>query len=194
MKAKSSVTIYKQIILFTLFFLFLVSLKAQKHNNEIVINGQVSIGSDATRPGLGGFVEALYGTGKSAQFSFTAGVFVFHGQPRLKPGVVTQVIPFQIGYKQNFKKFFLQPQAGYGALNGKIPLNGDVSRPSLGAFFYGLKLGGDFKKIKFGISFQQTEALLNNFKFSACRNFLNQYEVILFPGRFICIFCKSVWV
>lgn len=91
----------KHIFLFSLSFFFLINLKAQKHNNEIVINGQASIGSDATRPGLGGFLEALYGTGKSAQLSFTAGVFVFHGRPYYNPNMEFKVIPFQIGYKKN---------------------------------------------------------------------------------------------
>ncbi len=84
---------------------------------------------------------------------------MFHGQPRYKPNVVTQVIPFQIGYKHNFKSFSIQPQAGFGALNGKININGDVSRPSVGALLYGLKLGFDLKKINLGLSFQQTQAI-----------------------------------
>ena len=150
---------FKHVSSLSLLLLPFLHVSAQKYHNEIVLNAQASIGSDETRPCLGGFVEGLYGIGKSAQLSLTVGMFIFHGQARFKPNVVTQIIPLQIGYKQNFKKFFLQPQAGFGGLNGKIQKNGDVSRPSVGALFYGFKLGGDFKKFKFGISFQQTNAV-----------------------------------
>ena len=163
---------FKYIFLCCLCFFFFLVSKAQKHNNEIVVNGQASVSSGQTRIGLGGFLEGLYGTGKSAQLSFTTGIFVFHGRPYYNPDVVTQIIPFQIGYKQNFKKFFLQPQAGYGALNGKIETNGDISRPSIGTFLYGLKVGFNLKRIKVGLSFQQvtaTESLPS--KISGDKNF-----------------------
>ena len=150
---------FKSMILSCLLLFSLVKAQGQKHNNQVIINGQASIPSGQLRPGLGGFLEGLYGTGKLAQLSFTAGVFVFHGRPRYKPNTVTTAIPFQIGYKQNFKSFFLQPQAGFGALNGKIDITGDVSKPSVPAFFYGLKLGFGFKKINAGISFQQVQAI-----------------------------------
>ena len=135
------------------------SASAQKHKSQLSVNLQGSVGSDATRPGVGGFIEYSYGIGKASCISLTAGVHVFHSTPRSEDKTTTRLIPFQVGYKQNFHKFFIQPQIGIGALNGKIISHSDVLRPSITALYYGLNTGFDIKKFIIGISFQQVQGI-----------------------------------
>lgn len=59
-----------------------------------------------------------------------------------------------VGYKQKLEKFYVEPQIGYGEYGGKIKFSGDYARPSVGAFFWAVGAGYDFKRIDIGIRYQ----------------------------------------
>jgi hypothetical protein len=72
------------------------------------------------------------------------------------------LIPFLIGYKQNIHNFFIEPKIGLGELAGKIPLNGDYSRPSVAAIFGGLSAGYTINRFNVTLNFQTVQGIENS--------------------------------
>ena len=150
-------------IYFSLFlFMSFESANAQKGNNSVSINAEATIPSFQDDHGFGGFAKGLYGVGGSAQLTLSIGFSKFRSNDSVDAGKVeTSLIPFLFGYKQNIKKFFIEPKIGLGELGGKIPLGGDYSRPSITALFGGLSTGYAFHRLSIGIAFLASRGIDN---------------------------------
>lgn len=152
----------KKIIVFAFFMLLIFTLNAQKGNNILCVNGEAAVLSQSGALGGGLNVKGLYGIGKYGQLSATIGFTVFNtnNSMNLKNSRV-RFIPFFIGYRQNIKHFFVEPQAGIGELGGKTDMDGDYSRPSVAAIFGALGVGYHIKKLNFGLRFQSAHGIEN---------------------------------
>jgi hypothetical protein len=58
------------------------------------------------------------------------------------------------GYKHLLKRFYIEPQAGYGEIGGRVDIGGDYARPSNGAFIWAIGTGYQWKRIDIGIRYQ----------------------------------------
>lgn len=95
-----------------------VGLKALKGENSGNINGHASIAITQADKEFGFYLNFLYGIGKSARLTFSAGVFKFNtGNPEKFGQKTTRLFPCQIGYKQNIRKFFIGSRIGACADN-----------------------------------------------------------------------------
>jgi hypothetical protein len=152
-----SVADMKKCSLITLFLLLnCISVNAQKGRNQFNIAAEVSVPVYQNDRGWGVFGKGMYGVGHSAQLTLMAGVSTFKSKNSIEQNRNTiRMIPVLVGYKRNIKKVYIEPQAGYGELGGKVNIGGDYSRPSVGAFFWAVGAGYDHKKIIAGIRFQQ---------------------------------------
>lgn len=135
------------------------ALKAQKGANEVKVLAEVGLPPKDYNPGLGGQVKFLYGVGKGGQVGLTTGFTTFHfkttpvGSAQKKTNSIT-TIPVLLGYRQHIGGFYLEPQAGYGALNGRIDIGGDWARPSVGAFYWSAGAGYAHKRLEVGVRYQ----------------------------------------
>ena len=130
-------------------------LNAQKGRNQVNLAIEASAPVFQNVGGFGGFIKGMYGVARSAQLSLMLGVSGFKEENSMDQSTTnTRLIPVLAGYKQNFKKFYIEPQAGYGELAGKITTD-DFARPSVGAFFWAIGAGYDHRRISAGIRFQQ---------------------------------------
>ena len=147
MSGSSTACIMKCIFTTTLLFLIL-TIHAQKGRNQLNIIGETSIPVFQNDHGWGISAKGMYGVGRSAQITLTAGFTVLKTKNTVEHSKTnTRMIPVLLGYKYNYRKFFIEPQAGYGELGGKIESGGDYARPSVGAFYWALGAGYDHKKI-----------------------------------------------
>jgi hypothetical protein len=150
-------------VCFSFLLITIVSLtsKAQKGNNKLSINVEAAIANDVFGPGF--FGKYAYGIGKSSQLTFSAGITAF-GTGLAKPEYhVTKTIPFLVGYKYNFNRFFVEPQIGIGTLNGKVDIGGDVARPSVAAAYGGIGAGYYFNsKLNIGVRFLAANGIENS--------------------------------
>lgn len=143
-----------------------VAVQAQKGNNQFNVLAEVGIPPKDYNPGVGGYLQFLYGIGQSGQVGLTTGIMKFSekkapiGADREPTKLYT--IPVLVGYRQHLKSFYLEPQVGYGALNGKIDIGGDWSRPSVGAFYWAMGAGLDFKKLTIGVRYQSAHGAENS--------------------------------
>lgn len=146
------------LLLVTIFSLY---SKAQKGNNELSINVEAAINNDVFGPGI--FGKYAYGIGKSSELTFRVGITAF-STVFVKPDYhVTNTIPFLAGYKYNFNRFFVEPQIGIGALNGKVDIGGDIARPSVAAAYAGIGAGYAFhSKLNIGIRFLAANGIENS--------------------------------
>jgi hypothetical protein len=153
----------KQIVSLVLFILAFLSLGAQKGNNGLTINGEITVPVYQNDQGFGLFVKGLYGIGKSAQLTFSGGVSKFNAKNSIEnKNETTRLVPFYLGYKQNISKFYIEPKIGFGEMGGKITSDGDYSRPSVAAIFGGLGAGYTLKRFHAGISFQTAHGIENS--------------------------------
>ena len=130
-------------------------VNAQKGKNQVNMAVEAAVPVFQNVGGIGGFIKGMYGIGRSAQLSLMIGVAGFKEKNSIDHSTTnTRLIPVLAGYKQSLHKFYLEPQAGYGELAGKITTD-DFARPSVGAFFWALGGGYDHKRINAGIRFQQ---------------------------------------
>ncbi|MCU7548580.1 hypothetical protein OCK74_05600 [Chitinophagaceae bacterium LB-8] len=144
----------KQLILLTLFIFVYACLNAQKGNNGLSINGEVTVPFYQNDQGFGFFMKGLYGIGKSAQLTASIGVSKFKNRNSIESKEVkTRLIPFLVGYQQNIRKFYIEPKIGIGEMGGRILSDGDYARPSVVAVFGGLGAGYRIKRFNAGISF-----------------------------------------
>jgi len=149
--------------LVVLVFIFVSSVSmAQMGNNMLSINGETAIPVFQNDLGFGFYFKGLYGVGKSAQLTLSAGVSKFNSKNSIETGkTTTRLIPFLFGYKQNIKRFFVEPRIGIGELGGKESLNGDYARQSVAAMFGGLNAGYTIKRLSFGINFLTAHGIEN---------------------------------
>ena len=130
---------------------------AQQGNNQIRILAEVSVGEDAVQAGYGGYIKFLYGVGSSAQVTLTAGVKKSNEVARYKNTI--RAVPVLLGYKQNLRRFYAEPQAGFGELGGRHDIGGDWARPSRGALFWALGAGYNFNRLDLGLRYQAADAV-----------------------------------
>jgi hypothetical protein len=153
---------YKHFVFFILFNLLLLNIKAQKNNNALSLNFENAIPIFKNDGGFGFFVKGLYGIGASGQLTLSGGVSKFNSKNSIgNEKTTTRLIPFLFGYKQNIRKFFVEPKIGFGELGGKILINGDYSRPSVAAIFGGLGAGVTINRFNIGINFLTANGIEN---------------------------------
>jgi len=142
------------------------SLYAQKGNNQIGLISEV-IFPTVGDVGGSGYIKGAYGIGTQGQMTLQVGVskfktddyrFVFENTMTQGDKTKVRLVPVLLGYKQFFNQFYIEPQAGYGELGGKIDEGGDWIRPSVGAFYWAAGAGYQFNKIGVGIRYQSAHA------------------------------------
>jgi len=135
---------------------------AQKGDNKLSVNGEAAIPIFQNDMGFGFYFKGLYGIGKSAQLTLSAGVSKFNSKNSVeKEKTTTRVVPFLFGYKHNIQRFFIEPGIGIGELGGKESINGDYARQSVAAMFGGLKAGYTIKRLSVGFNFLTAHGIEN---------------------------------
>lgn len=136
---------------------------AQKGNNALSVNGEITIPFFQNDRGFGLSLKEMYGLGKSGQLTLSAGISKFNSKNSVGTGkVTTRLVPFLLGYKYNFKeRFYIEPKLGIGELGGKMPINGGFSRPSVAALFGGLGVGYQINRVTFGVNFLTVKGMEN---------------------------------
>ena len=99
--------------------LITVSSFGQKGKNYLGVGGDLSLPTSDFgtyfKTGMGGYVKAILGVGKSGAVTFTTGYSSFKEAGDWTDFIGTQaVVPLLIGYRHNFNSFFVEPQIGYG--------------------------------------------------------------------------------
>src|SRR5215470_6480378 len=124
---------------------------AQKGKNFIGVGADLSLpmgdfGDDFKR-GMGGYVKAMLGVGQSGAVTFTIGYSGFKEIADFDETTSTAVIvPFLIGYRHNFNRFFVEPQLGYALYPYKHNSAEDGFYTTTGsAFNWALNAGYMFK-------------------------------------------------
>jgi hypothetical protein len=146
----------KSIFLFLLILFTNAVVNAQKGRNQVNLVAEATVPVYQNDRGFGGFIKGMYGIGKSAQLTLTTGISRFRSKNSIEQiATNTRLIPVLAGYKQNFHKFYIEPQAGYGDLGGKVNTGGDYARPSVAAFFWAIGGGYDHNRVNIGLRFQQ---------------------------------------
>lgn len=137
-------------------------LFAQQKGNQIGIIAEGALPQNGNT-GFGGFIKGAYDISKRGQITLQAGVSKFKIEPRLvfentlftrSEKTQVRLIPALVGYKHHFNHFYIEPQAGYGELGGKIDQGGDWIRTSVGAFFWAAGAGFQINKIDIGARYQ----------------------------------------
>jgi len=137
-------------------FNYLHYFTCTKGGNQLNLEAEATVPIYQTDRDAGGFIKGMYGVARSAQLTLMTGVSGFRSKKTIEQITTnTRLIPVLAGYKQNFHKFYIEPQAGYGELGGKINSGGDYARPSVAAFFWAIGAGYDYNKINIGLRFQQ---------------------------------------
>lgn len=153
----------KQMTYLALASLAFLNLHAQKGKNEVSINAEATVPVFQNDHGFGLFVKGFYGVGRSAQLTASVGVSKFKNQNSIEvKEVKTRLIPFYLGYKQNFRRLYIEPRIGIGEMGGRIEMDGDYSRPSVAALFGGVEAGYHIKRVDVGINFQTVHGLENS--------------------------------
>jgi hypothetical protein len=151
----------KTIVFLLAALLFYASSFGQKGNNQIGVGADISIPTSDFgsyfKTGLGGYVKALLGVGKSGQVSFTGGYTSFKaaGGVPLKIGIA----PLLIGYRANFNGFYLEPQIGYAILNAQFNGGDELGymTDAGGNLMWAAGIGYVFnKKFELGARYQST--------------------------------------
>jgi hypothetical protein len=151
-------TMPKHFLLSIFSFYIATALFAQKGRSQLNLEVETPVPIYQTERGFGGFIKGMYGLGRSAQLTLMTGISGFRSRRSIEQTITnTRLIPVLAGFKQNFQKFYIEPQAGYGELGGKINIGGDYARPSVGAFFWAIGAGYDHKRINIGLRFQQAQ-------------------------------------
>ncbi|CAN5157885.1 hypothetical protein BH09BAC2_BH09BAC2_13570 [soil metagenome] len=153
---------YRKVLFFILFSTICFDINAQKGENMLSLNGEVTIPVFQYHRGFGFFLKDSYGISKSGQLTLSAGVSKFTSNNSIATGnIITRLVPFLFGYKQNIHKFFFEPKIGIGELGGKILDNGDYQRPSVAAMFVGIGAGYTVKRFNPGINFLSAYGIEN---------------------------------
>ncbi|MEO6490698.1 MAG: hypothetical protein ABIO04_12215 [Ferruginibacter sp.] len=151
----------KQVLFLILLNILCFETYAQKGLNNLSINGEATLPYFQNDQGMGFFLKGLYGIGRNGQLILSAGISRFNSNTSKETNITTRVIPFLLGYKRNFQKFFIESKIGIGELGGKISKAGDLQRPSIAAVFGGLAAGYTIKRFNFGINFLTAHGIEN---------------------------------
>ncbi len=130
-------------------------VKSQSIKNQFQVIGEVAIPIEDYGPGLGGQLKWLCRLGPAGQLTISAGYSGFRSSDKSVGGkrASLRLIPFMAGYRRNIDRFFVEPQAGYGELGGRVDIGGDYARPSVGAFFWALGAGYSLKRLDVGVRY-----------------------------------------
>lgn len=131
--------------------------RAQKGVNAVKVLAEVGFPLQEYNPGAGVQVKFLYGVGRAGQIGLTAGFTTLVSREPVvggdfEPSRLT-TIPVLLGYRHHMKAFYLELQAGYGALNGKVDIGGDWARHSVGAFYWSAGAGFEHKRLEVGVRY-----------------------------------------
>ena len=158
-------------------FLIMQASHAQKGNNQISIGPEVDlpIGSfgDAYSVGFGGTIKGLYGIGSAGQVTLTTGYLHFKGKSGTTNGYsfagqTFSIIPYLVGYRHNFKPWYVEPQLGLASYNTKA----GSFKFSETRFTYGLGAGYMMNNLDLGLRLQShTGATLLAFRAAYSFNF-----------------------
>jgi hypothetical protein len=147
----------KKQLLLLLLVVLASAVQAQKGSNAIKILGEAGIPQKDFNPGAGAQVKFLYGVCQSGQIGLTAGFTRFTAKETSVGGdfdpTRLTTIPVMLGYRHHVGRFYLEPQAGYGALNGRIDIGGDWARPSVGAFYWSVGAGFVHRRLEVGVRY-----------------------------------------
>jgi len=119
----------KRICFFSIcLFLLVQAGNAQKGNNQISIGPELDLPignfSTAYSVGFGGTVKGLYGIGTAGQITLTTGYLHFKGKSGTNNGYsfadqTFTIIPYMLGYRHNFKPWYVEPQVGLASYTTK---------------------------------------------------------------------------
>jgi len=152
----------KQFLVVLVFIFFSSATIAQKGDNMLSLYAEAAIPIFQNNMGFGFYFKGLYGVGKSAQLTLTAGASKFNSKNSIETGkTTTRLIPFLFGYKQNIQRFFIEPRIGIGELGGKESINGDYARQSVAAVFGGLNAGYMINRVSVGVNFLTARGIEN---------------------------------
>ncbi|MEI6946831.1 hypothetical protein V9K67_06470 [Paraflavisolibacter sp. H34] len=129
------------------------ALYAQKGNNQLKLLAETGLPGRQDKIGWGVQVKGAYGAGRAAQLTLMTGLSRFSSREG-HVQTVTRLVPVLVGYKKNVGRVYVEPQAGYGELGGKVDLGGDFARPSVGAFFWAVGGGYDHGRLDVGVRYQ----------------------------------------
>jgi hypothetical protein len=136
----------------TLYFILSIPFSALAQNNKYSFSANAGffIGhSDGTSIGPGAELKITKPVSSNAQLTLGISYISLRTVSKKLSNdyVTTRLVPVMIGYKQKFKRFFIEPRAGLGELGGRFSIGNDYSKPSVLAFFYALGVGHTFKRI-----------------------------------------------
>ena len=143
-------------------FLLIQAGYAQKGNNQINLGPELDlpIGNfhTAYSVGFGGTIKGLYGVGTAGQISLTTGYLHFKGKSGSNNGYdysgqTFAIIPYLLGYRHNFKPWYIEPQVGMASYTTKTSgFKFNETR-----FTYGLGGGYTTSNLDLGLRFQSHE-------------------------------------
>jgi hypothetical protein len=140
-------------------------VQAQTGHNQIGFGPEVAIPTgdfgDMFNTGFGGSVKGMFGIGTAGQVTMTS-VYTIYKAKDLPSGVDFNAssIPILLGYRHNFKGFYVEPQAGYGILGSKVSGTGTSldGSDSDGGFTWAAGIGYAMQQgIDIGARYQSTE-------------------------------------
>ncbi len=145
----------RRYIYLLLIILLAQSAKAQEVKNQFQFIGEGAAPIDQPDYDLGWGIQFkwLHRLGAGA-FTLSVGYTKF-GSNEFGSGKrsTLYVMPWMAGYRLKWKKFFVEPQVGYGELGGRMDIGGDYSRPSFGAFFYCVNGGVNLNRFDIGLRY-----------------------------------------
>lgn len=149
----------KRLSFLAIVLLLMQASHAQKGNNGVSIGPELDlpIGSFSTAysVGFGGTVKGLYGIGSAGQVTLTTGYLHFKGKSGTSNGYsfadqTFTIIPYLLGYRHNFKPWYVEPQVGLASYTTKTSgFKFNETRLT-----YGLGGGYIMKNLDLGLRFQ----------------------------------------
>jgi hypothetical protein len=145
-----------------LLFLFLcVSLIgfAQQGKNQLSFGPEINIPAgnfaDAYKMGFGGTIKGLYGIGSSGQLTLMLGYSSFKGKSGSSGGYsysdqTLNIIPYLLGYRQNLKSIYIEPEVGFATYATKISSFKETET----RLTYALALGYALQHFDLGLRYQ----------------------------------------
>jgi hypothetical protein len=153
----------KKFVIFCIISFFTVpSVFAQKGKNQISLGPEADLPvgtfGNAYKLGFGGSVKGLLGVGQSGQVTLTVGYSTFKGKSGTSygysyAGQTYNIIPYLVGYRQNFKTLYVEPQLGFASYTTKAAgFKGTETRLT-----YGVGVGISVNSLDLGLRYQSHE-------------------------------------
>lgn len=118
--------------------------------NQLFLTPEVVTGAYGNDVSTGIALEKYYGLTSKSQLGFSVGISSIPLSFRYD---YVYFIPILASYRTYFKQFFIEPQIGIGAVNGRFNIGGDYSRPSSFSMFGGVRTGYTWSKVQLGARF-----------------------------------------